>query len=460
MIYVLFMTSPTVVEPADLWRLLQKACPEELVRELREKQALPFRRGIYSILVIIWLMMYQRLNHKRTASSAVQWLVRNAASLPNRNACKRVRTANISANNGAYCQARQKLPKLVVMALMDSLFEELQQHMREVLPELARPVFIVDGTTLRTPHGPELVKQFPPGHNQHGQNHWPTLLLVTFHDAYTGLAARPSWGPMYGPEAVSEQYLAEQALGQLPADAIVMADGNFGIFAFAYAVQKTARPMLFRLTLARVRKVLGDGRIRPGRRHKIVWQPSAYERRMHAELPPECRLTGWVVACRNPSRAEEMLYFFTTLDLQPRRILALYKLRWSIETDLRGLKRTVGLHELTSRTPDMVDKELLVAVSAYNLVRATIYRAARREGLCPRDFSFSVAQDAVMAAWSDLSRATTPRQRDQQVLRLVQAVGQAKLPHRRRRRSYPRKIWGRGGHFPQQRSAPSQEPSR
>jgi hypothetical protein len=113
------------------------------------------------------------------------------------------------------------------------------------------------------------------------------------------------------------------------------------------------------------------------------------------------------------------------------------------------------LHELTGRTPDVIEKELLVAVSAYNLVRATIYRAARRAGLRPRDFSFPVAQDAVLAAWSDLSRATT--QRDRQVLRLVEAVERARLPHRRRKRTYPRAVWGRGGHFPHLRSTPIKE---
>lgn len=155
-----------------------------------------------------------------------------------------------------------------------------------------------------------------------------------------------------------------------------------------------------------------------------------------------------------------MLYFFTTLDVKPTRILALYKLRWNIETDLRSLKRTVGLHELTGRTPDMVEKELLMAVSAYNLVRAAIYRAARRAGLAPRDFSFSAAQDAVMAAWNDLSSATKQRDRDREVQRLLDAVNQARLPHRARKRSYPRQIWGRGGNFPFRRSTPKQEADR
>jgi hypothetical protein len=437
---------------------MRKACPHALIQELCNEQRCVFRRGIYSIQAVIWLMLYQRLNSKGTLGSAVQWLVRNAAILHSENnPCKRVRTAQISANTGAYCQARQKLPKMVAIRLMDTLFDELQQHMREVMPELPRPVFVVDGTTLRTPHGKALAERFPPGHNQHGENHWPTMLAVVFHDAYTGLAARPSWGAMYGPEAVSEQQLAEQALERLPADAVVLADGNFGIFAFAYAVQRTARPMLFRLTTARAHKVLGGQKLRVGRRRTAVWTPSSYECKQHPGLPEECSVQGWVVACAHPTKPAEILYFFTTLDLKPARILRLYKLRWNIETDLRSLKRTVRLHELSARTPGTVEKELLTAVSAYNLVRAAIYRAARRAGVRPRDFSFSAAQDAVLAAWTDLSRATTQQQRDREVLRLVEAVDRARLPNRSRKRSYPREVWGRGSHFPVRKSTGKQE---
>ena len=76
------------------------------------------------------------------------------------------------------------------------------------------------------------------------------MLLVAFHDVHTGLAMRPSWGPMYGKQAIGEQALAREALQRLPADAIVLADCDFGIFAFAHAVQQTQRPLVFRLTRA------------------------------------------------------------------------------------------------------------------------------------------------------------------------------------------------------------------
>jgi hypothetical protein len=451
------MTSPDVVDPAQLWLLYERAVAGMFRLETDRTQPVSARRGIYSMVVVIWLMIYQRLNGKRTLSSAVQWLARNAASLLPYSDCKRLRDGSVSTNTGGYCQARQKLPKLVAVSVMDTLFDQLQQHMREVMPELPRPVFVIDGTTLRTPAGAELVQQFPPGRNQHGENHWPTMSVVVFHDAYTGLAARPAWGAMYGADAVSEQQLAQQALDRLPADAVVMADGNFGIFAFAHAVAQTQRPLLFRLTVSRGGKVLDGAPLRPGRRRKTIWLPSYWDRKKHPELPEQCALHGWVVACRNPSRPDEVLYFFTTLDLKPARILALYKLRWNIETDLRSLKRTVGLHELTGRTPDMVEKELLLAVSAYNLVRATIYRAARRAGLNPRDYSFSAAQDAVMAAWNDLSAAATEGERRRELERLLDAVDQTRLPKRVRKRSYPRRVWGRGAQFPPHKPEPRGE---
>jgi hypothetical protein len=454
------MASPDFSNPAHLWLLFQAAAPSAFFDQVCRQQGLTGRRGIYSVAVVVWLMIYQRLNSKRTLSSTVQWLARNAASLQQSDPCKRVRDARISTRTGGYCQARQKLPTLVATQVTDQVFGQLQQQMREAVPDLQRPVFVIDGSTLRTPYGKELKGAYPPGRNQHGDNHWPILHLVALHDAHTGLAARPSWGAMYGRDAVSEQQLAQQALERLPADAIVLGDGNFGIFAFAHTVHQTGRTLLFRLTTARAAKVLGGDTLRPGRRRKVVWQASSWDRKKHPDLPKQALLEGWVVACRNPSDRDELLYFFTTLDLKPRRILALYKLRWNIETDLRSLKRTVGLHQLTSQTPAMVEKELLLAVTAYNLVRAAMYLAAQRAGLTPRDLSFSAAQDAVMAAWPELQRAQTVDELEREMERLLQVLIQAKLPQRRRKRSYSREIWGRGGHFPFRKSSPSKESPR
>ena len=443
------MTSPDSLDLTVLERILHTAASASAIDALCREQHYKARRGIYSLVVVIWLMIYQRLNSKGTLSSAVQFLARQAAHWKGcAEVGKRVREGRISIRTGGYCQARLRLPTLVASSVCEHIFGQLQVLMREQLPEMPRPVFVIDGTTLRLPHRRELVKAFPPGRNQHGENHWPTMVMVAFHDAQTGLAAQPSWGPMYGKKAISEQDLASDALQRLPADAIVVADINFGIFAFAHAVQQTQRPMLFRLNAVRAGKVLQGEVLRAGRRRKVAWEPSSRDRKSHPGVPEGAMVKGWVVACRHPDNKDEILYFFTTLDLKPKRILALYKLRWNIETDLRSLKRTLELHQVAGKSKDMVEKEVMMAVCAYNVVRAVIYLSAAQAGLRPRQLSFSVAQDAVMAAWPYLQRADTTAEFQQEIQRLLRVVAQAKLPERSRKRSYPREIWGRGGHFP------------
>ncbi len=447
------MTSPDSLDPDLFKQTLQAVVSAAAIEQLCRAQKLKLRRGIYGLVVVLWLMIYQRLNGKRTLASAVNFLARQAVHWQERpDVGKRVREGRISTRTGGYSQARLKMPTLVVSKMCDHVFEQLQVQMREQLPDVPQPVFVIDGTTLQLPHQRKLVRAFPPGRNQHGQNHWPTMLLVVFHDVHTGLATRPSWGPMYGAKAVSEQGLAGEALQRLPADAIVLADRNFGIFAMAYTVQQTQRSMLFRLTAARAQKVLGGDSLRPGRRRKIQWEVSSGDRKTHPHLPTDAVVKGWIVACRHPAQKEELLYFFTTLDLKPKRILAIYKLRWNIETDLRSLKRTVELHRITSKTPDMVEKEVLMAICAYNVVRAVMYLSASGAGLTPRQLSFSHVQDAVLACWPYLTHAPTPAEFQEELQRLLRMAAQATLPHRSGRRSYPREVWGRGEHFPPRRS--------
>lgn len=394
----------------------------------------------------MWLMIWQRLQGDRSQAAAVQYLLRGGAR-DLQQECKRRTDDKISAATGSYCQARQRLSKLVVTEVIDRMVDQLRTEMQEGWEGLSRPVFLVDGSTLQLQHAPELVKAFSPGHNQHGENHWPVLQIVVFQDVFSGLALRPSWGAMYGDQAVSEQSLAGEALERLPADAVVLSDSNFGIFAFAYAVQQGQRAMILRLTQARAQKILG-GELKPGIDRRVVWRASRWDREAHPQLPPGAIVEGRVLVCVNPSRPDELLYLFITLDLPAEQILAIYKLRWNVETDLRSLKRTVGLHQLNSKSLDMVEKELLTAVAAYNLVRAVMCLAARRANLVPRQLSFSFVQTVVEAALPGLDQAVTDEEYGQRLDRMLRYAAQGKLPNRSRARSYPREIWGRGGHFP------------
>jgi hypothetical protein len=112
MIYVLYMTSPTFHDPGVLLRILQPVMLADFGEQLFREQTVR-RRGIYTIPVVVMFMIYQRLNGKRTLSSAVHWLAQHADSLqPASEHCKRVKEGRISRSTGGYRQARQKMPTL------------------------------------------------------------------------------------------------------------------------------------------------------------------------------------------------------------------------------------------------------------------------------------------------------------------------------------------------------------
>jgi hypothetical protein len=435
------MTSP---EWSSLLNLYQQTVGAGVLQYLEQQTGLRHKRGVYSIAVVVWLMMLQRLHGRGTLASGVQMLLEGAAE-PLLYPCRRVRRKRISGRTGGYCQARQKLPKLVCRQVSQELVERLRTVLNSAQPEGSANVFVLDGSSLELEHTRPLVRLYPPAQNQHGQGHWPVLRVVVLHDVETGLAQQPCWGPMYGPDAVSEQELAQQGMDSLPPRSVVMGDRNFGIFSIAYAAQQRGLQVLLRLTEVRARKLAGP-LSQPGEQ-RLNWKASRWDSGgKHRRLPSEAALEGRLIAARvGRGKSKQWLYLFTTLELPAEEILQLYARRWNIETDLRSLKRTVRLHHISAKSPDMLEKELLLAVSAYNLVRAVMCMAARRSRIDPRQLSFTHVLTVVDHAWPKLIAAPTRKQHDKEFLRVLDMAAQCTLPKRPKHRSYPRLLWRRGG---------------
>jgi hypothetical protein len=234
--------------------------------------------------------------------------------------------------------------------------------------------------------------------------------MVVFHEVYSGLALQPEWGPMFGDKAVSEQTLAKQGLSRLPAEAVVMADCNFGIFDFAHTVQASGRGVIVRLTKVRALRILGKHPYGEGAEVAVTWKPSAYERGQHPELPPEAQLQGRIIIFRHPGRPSELIYLFTSVErLDSAALQQLYRCRWYVETDLRSLKQHLELCRMSGRSVDVLEKELIMAMTTYNLVRAVMRTAAEKAKLEPRQLSFAGAAAAVMPACSTGSTSRMSR---------------------------------------------------
>lgn len=438
----------TIAHEANLLTLFQQLLPAEFIAGALRQAEVRENNRVYTSAVVMWLMVWQRLQAQGTLEAAVLELLRNLPLSLWSEPCKRLTGAGgtgLSNHTGAYNQARQGLSVLVVEKCCDHVFAQLM-----AVEEKPRPAFFLDGTTLRMPHTRALVEAYPPTRNQHGVSHWPILRMLVAHDLYSGLAMRPVWGPVNGDQAVSEQGLLECAIGRLPESSVLCGDANFGVFSVANVAAKHNHPVVLRLTEVRAR-CLTAGVWRDGVDQRVVWKPSREDRRSHPELPAQACVEGRVIIRQvQPSNGAKafLLALFTTLPDPPEKIVALYGQRWNIEVDLRTLKCQLRLEELSSATPQTIAKEINLAMMSYNLVRSVMYLTARKAGLEPRAFSFTKVRN-VLQAFLPLIAAADEPQRQKLIKTMLACLDRTRL-YRRQRPSAPRAAWPKPKSYPAQ----------
>ncbi|MBI3694934.1 MAG: IS4 family transposase [Acidobacteria bacterium] len=432
--------------------LFQALLPLEFFWAALKQAGVRENNRVYHSAVVVWLMICQRLRAPGTLESAVLEL-RGLSDSFWPHPCKRLEQAakeggpRLSSETGAFNKARHELSRPVVEHCYDHAFtQEIEQA--QLAPD-RRPAFFFDGTTMRMPHSEELVEAYPPTSNQHGVSHWPILRMLAAHDLYTGLALRPQWGAVNGKEAVSEQGLLERLIDRLPNEAIVVADANFGVFSVAYAAQQRNHPVVLRLTTVRALHLSG-GSLQDGTDRRIQWKPTREDRRSHPDLPPDASVSGRLIVRQvQPSNGDKpfLLALFTTLEDPAEQVVELYGKRWNMEVDLRSLKATLRLEELTCESKEMVAKEIDVAMLAYNLVRAVICRIALEAGVEPRVFSFTKVKNVLQAFLPRIAAAVDERTRRKLSDDMEYYLKRCQL-RKRKRPSYPRRVWPKPRTYP------------
>jgi len=439
---------------ADVLTLFQQLLPAAFFVAALAQAKVRENNRIYNSTVVVWLMIFQRLHSQGTLENAVLELLRGLPRSFWPQPCKRVAEAGVeggeqlSPETGAYSKARQRLSQSVVQQCCDQVFQELIRQ-ADLAPD-RRAAFFLDGTTVLLAHSPDLVETYPPHENQNGVSHWPTLRLLVAHDLYTGLAARSEWGPVNGEKQkrVSEQGLLDRIVDRLPSQALLVADCNFGVFSVAWAAARYDHPVVLRLTAARAMRLAG-GHLQDGTDRRIQWKPTRDDRRSHPGLPKDACLSGRLIVRQvQPSNgAAFLLALFATVEDTVEQAVELYGKRWNIELDLRQLKGTLRLEQLTCTSEAMVAKEIDVAMLSYNLVRAVIYLTALKAGREPRAFSFTRVRN-VLAAFLPRIEATA----DERTRRKLRADMEYYLSRctltKRKRRSSARAVWPKPKTYP------------
>jgi hypothetical protein len=223
-----------------------------------------------------------------------------------------------------------------------------------------------------------------------------------------------------------EIMLARLLVGWLNPGEVLVADRGFCGWGLIALLQRKDVDVVMRLHQARCDQ--------PGRR---VWRkprsPKTWDADLWTELPAD--LTMRIVRFRIEQRGCRVrtITLATTLHDEvaypDEALIELYRLRWQIEGNYRDIKTTLGLDVLRTRTPEMIEREVLMQAIAHNLVRAVMLEAACAHSVPLSRISFKSALTA-MRQWAPLLNDAGGKARDQLYTELLAAIVSDLLPVR------------------------------
>ena len=287
----------------------------------------------------------------------------------------------------SYCAARRRLPRGVILGLLDELVAWADTHVRRDPRLIGRRVLVVDGSNFTTPDTPALRGHFGLWPGGTPGVAYPMGKLLGLLDAATGLFVRVLAFPVLVHD-LSRVARLHPSLS--PGDVLL---GDRAFCSFAHFALLAGRGVLACCRLHQARKPAGGHGV--VRWHKGKAPPAWMDPSQYAALPAwlDVRLVSYRVH-RRGFRSRQVTVATTLLDeaaWPDERIAALYGRRWEIETCFDHLKTTMNMNVLKCKTPEGVRKELAMYLLAYNLVRLAMLRAAGVQGVDVNRVSFADA---------------------------------------------------------------------
>ncbi len=365
--------STAQIEAVDFFNLL--TAPELL--EMTDSLLPEHRERLYPPTLALSMFMGQVLSEDGSCQKAVDgWAAQRAAE----------GLSVQSINTGAYCKARQRLPTEMVSTLARYTAQHLSNSAKPGWRWRGRCVKLVDGTGILMPDTAANQACYPQLTSQAVGVGSPLARLVGVICLSTGALIDAAMGPFTGKGTSELGLLRKLASGFSPGD-VMLADAFYCNYFLIASLQAAGVDVLFAQNGARITDFRRGKRLGT-RDHRVSWpkpkaQPEWMSAQEFAALPEELIL-------REVKVGKKIL---VTTFLSPRRVSKralgdLFRQRWHVELDLRAIKTTLQMAELSCNTPQMNEKEVWVHFLAYNLIRLLMAQAAVKASVPPRALSF------------------------------------------------------------------------
>ena len=408
---------------AQLEHYLEGIFPPHLLAQADE--GLNSRERIYSLRLTFQCFLWQLLKPKtacREVVRQVQALFRLKGRGP------------VDEDTGAYCQARQRLPRARLEPIVAATAATADQRAGSGGTLAGRPVKVVDASCAQMPDTPQNQQRYPQPAGQKPGCGFPVIKFLLLFSLNSGSVLHAVMGNL----SQHDLRLVRQLQGQLRKGDILLGDRAYGEYGTLASWPQAGVDVVARLHQAR--KVDFRKARRLAKNDALfVWrkgpsQTDIFSRKQWKQLPDQItvRIVRFTAVIRG-HRGRRITLVTSLLDpkLYPaQQLIGLYARRWRLELCLRDLKTTMGMEQLRCKTPDMVEKELLAYLVAHNLIRCVMAEAVARYAVDLERVSFRGTVDAVRQYSAALAQARSQKLRHQLWDDLLWNLARDRVRHR------------------------------
>src|SRR6516164_8202741 len=349
---------------------------------------------VFTPVVTLWVFLGQALAADQSCRAAVARLIAHRVAQG---------LQPCSAESGAYCQARKRLPERFFCAVARLVGRNLDARVDHRWLWKGRRVCLFDGSTVSMPDTPANRREYPLTYNQTpGTN---------FALARIGAVISLSCGAIldlgicrYAGKGQGEVSLLRRLWDVLRPGDVLLGDRLMSGWVGMHLLQRRGVDTVSRLSAHRRADFRKGRRLGKGD-HLVQWKKPtsirSVDRQEYHALPDAITVREVRFRVEQAGFRTRSVVVVTTL-LDPEQaskeeLASLYRARWNNELDLRSIKVTLQMDMLRCQTPDLVRKEIWTHALAYNLIRTVMAQAAAGHGVEPRSISFKATLQVLEA---------------------------------------------------------------
>jgi putative transposase len=347
---------------------------------------------VYTASVTVQAFLGQLMQSDRSCQRAVAGIVAHRAANE---------MEPCSSDNGAFVKARQRIPEAVFRTLFEESGRGVETHADPKWLWRNRRVHIADGSTLQIADSEQNRAEYPLQKTLTPGCSYPIVRILLVFSFAVGTVLEGVLAPYRG-KGTGETGLLRSLADRFEPGDVILGDRYFAGWWDIAFWQRRGVDLVTCLPASRRADFRKGTRLGPDD-HLVAWKrtarPEWLTREEVSDFPEEMTLREVRVVVNKPGFRTKVVIVVTTLldaDEFPTEALAeLYRRRWQAELNIRSLKTHMGMERLSTRSPEMVRKEFLMFLTAYNLVRQRAMEAASAS-VEPWQLSFKGTQQVLL----------------------------------------------------------------